>query len=65
MRIKHDPDDNGRIWANVSTINPETQSLEPSGEWDPTAARDRIKERALKSTVQAATDAVTEDNQPF
>jgi hypothetical protein len=65
LRIKHNPDDNGRVWANVSTINPETKALEPSGEWDPTAARDRIKERALKSTVQAATDAVTEDNQPY
>ena len=67
LNIKHDPDKNveGKFWANVSTINPETKALEPSGEWDPTAARDRIKERALKSTVQAATDAVTEDNQPY
>ena len=65
LRIKHNPDDNGRVWANVSTINPETKALEPSGEWDPTAARDRIKERALKNTVQAATDSVTEDNQPY
>ena len=62
LRIKHDPDTSGRIWANISTINPATKELQPSGEWDPEAARERIKAKALERTVSDAVSSVTESN---
>ena len=60
LRIKHEPDAHGRIWANISTINASTATLEPSGEYDPVLARERIKERALKAVVADAVDSVKE-----
>lgn len=69
LRIKHEPDAKGRIWANISTINPSTYSVEPSGEWDSDAARKRIKDRALQDTISDVVGAVksdTDDNDvPF
>ena len=58
LRIKHEPDNKGRIWANISTINPSNATLEPSGEYDPVAARNRIKERALKAAIEGAVNSV-------
>ena len=60
LRIKHEPDGQGRIWANISTINPSTATLEPSGEYDPVLARERIKDRALKATIAGVVESVKE-----
>ena len=60
LRIKHEPDNQGRIWANIKTINPSNTILEPSGEYDPTAARERIRDRALKATIAEAVTSSTE-----
>lgn len=61
LRIKHEPDKAGRLWANISSINPATGEIAASGEWDPVAARERIKDRALKATVASAVESVTEE----
>ena len=58
LRIKHNPDKKGRMWANISVINPSNAVVEPSGEWDTDAARSRLQARALKDAVAAATSAV-------
>jgi hypothetical protein len=58
LRIKHNPDKKGRMWANISTINPSNSVIEPSGEWDTDAARSRLRDRALKATVSEAIEAV-------
>jgi len=60
LRIKHEPDAQGRIWANISTINPSSTTLEPSGEYDPAMARERIKERALKAAIEDVVESVKE-----
>jgi len=57
LRIKHNPDKIGRMWANISTINPSNSVVEPSGEWDGDAARSRLRDRALKATVSEAVEA--------
>jgi hypothetical protein len=58
LRIIHNPDKAGRLWANISTVNPSSVVVEPSGEWDTEAARSRLKDRALKNTISEAIDAV-------
>ena len=60
LRIKHEPDAQGRVWANISSINPATETVEPSGEHDAHAARERIRDRALKNTIAEAVTASTE-----
>lgn len=61
LRIKHNPDKAGRLWANISTVNPSSAVVEPSGEWDTDAARSRLKDRALKATVAAAVSSTTDN----
>jgi hypothetical protein len=58
LRIKHNPDKTGRLWANISTVNPSSVVIESSGEWDTDAARGRLRDRALKATVNEALEAV-------
>ncbi len=66
LRIQHEPGDNNRIWANISTINPSNAKVEPSGEWDSGAARSRIKDKALAATVAEAVNGVkSDDDVPF
>ena len=65
LRIKHNPDKIGRMWANINAINPSKDIVEPSGEWDRDAARSRLKDRALKAAVEGAISSVKEVDVPF
>jgi len=65
LRIKHNPDKVGRMWANISAINPSNTVVEPSGEWDRDAARSRLKDRALKAAVEGAVSSVKDADVPF
>jgi len=65
LRIKHNPDKQGRLWANISAINPSSAVIEPSGEWDSDAARSRLRDRALKATVSEAVEATKGGDAPY
>ncbi len=65
LRIKHNPDKIGRMWANINAINPSKDIVEPSGEWDRDAARSRLKDRALKAAVEGAISSVKEADVPY
>ena len=65
LRIKHNPDKIGRMWANISAINPSNAVVEPSGDWDRDSARSRLKARALKAAVEGAVSAVKDGDVPF
>ena len=65
LRIKHNPDKIGRMWANINAINPSKDIVEPSGEWDRDAARSRLKDRALKAAVEGAVSSVKEADVPY
>ena len=63
LRIIHELDKggSGRMWANISTINPSNKVVEPSGQWDADAARKRIKDKALADAVKNAVKAAKSD----
>ena len=65
LRIIHNPDKIGRMWANISAINPSNAAVEPSGDWDRDSARSRLKARALKAAVEGAVSAVKDGDVPF
>lgn len=65
LRIKHNPDKIGRMWANISAINPSSAVVEPSGEWDTDSARRRLRDRALKNAISEAVSATKSDEVPF
>lgn len=65
LRIKHNPDKIGRMWANISAINPSSAVVEPSGEWDTDSARRRLRDRALKNAISEAVSATKSDDVPF
>ena len=65
LRIKHNPDKIGRMWANISAINPSSAVVEPSGEWDTDSARKRLRDRALKNAISEAVSATKSDDVPF
>lgn len=65
LRIKHNPDKIGRMWANISAINPSSAVVEPSGEWDTDSARKRLRDRALKNAISEAVSATKSDEVPF
>tara|TARA_R110002050_G_scaffold135588_2_gene258472 strand:- start:2159 stop:2752 length:594 start_codon:yes stop_codon:yes gene_type:complete len=65
LRIKHNPDKAGRMWANISAVNPSNAVVEPSGEWDSDAARSRLRDRALKATVSEAVEATKGGDAPY
>lgn len=65
LRIIHNPDKKGRMWANISAINPSNTVVEPSGEWDRDAARSRLRDRALKAAVEGAVNSAKDTDVPY
>ena len=65
LRIIHNPDKIGRMWANISAVNPSNSIVEPSGEWDRDSARSRLRDRALKAAVEGAIGAVKDGDNPY